>query len=382
MINGGPVRLLILVRGFSAGGAERQLLTYLGGLDPEKIDVTVACFYREIWHDQAVAGTKARIVALGKKGRYDFLGFLWQLIKVVRQTKPEILYGYGGTACLPALLVAKILGLKVIWGIRNAEVIPSFSDNFAVLTAKLALWVSGLPDGHIANSKAGANTFIAAGYPSSRMTVIPNGIDVERFHRDEAGREKVRGRWKISADEILIGLVARPDPRKEHETFLRAAAILVSRGRQFKFVCVGEANNAYTDNLIALTAELGIKDRVIWGGYQQDVAAVYSALDINVLCSGTEGFPNTLCEAMACQIACAATDVGDCREILGELGRILPFRNPNALADEIDRLASQDLVSLGARARDRIQTTYSVAQMTTRTTDYFDGVAAASREKG
>jgi len=99
-------------------------------------------------------------------------------------------------------------------------------------------------------------------------------------------------------------------------------------------------------------------------GPRDDMARVYSALDITTLSSAFgEGCPNVLLEAMACGVPCVATDCGDSAAILGPTGGVVPPRNPDALAAAWERLISlgtDTRRSLGSRARDRVTRTYAL----------------------
>ena len=71
------------------------------------------------------------------------------------------------------------------------------------------------------------------------MVVIPNGIDTERFRPDaEAGR-CIQEEWKVDRGDVLIGLVGRLDPMKDHPTFLKAASLLLKQRQDVRFVCIG-----------------------------------------------------------------------------------------------------------------------------------------------
>ena len=108
--------------------------------------------------------------------------------------------------------------------------------------------------------------------------------------------------------EKLIGVLARLDPMKGHEIFLRAAVEVAAEDADARFVCIGDGTEGA--RLRALADRLGLASRVLFVGATEDPAAALNALDI--CCSSSqfgEGFSNAIAEAMACGVPCVVTDV-------------------------------------------------------------------------
>jgi glycosyltransferase involved in cell wall biosynthesis len=97
--------------------------------------------------------------------------------------------------------------------------------------------------------------------------------------------------------------------------------------------------------------------------------AVYSSFDVSTSCSLSEGFSNTLAEAMACGVPCVATDAGDARLILGDTGIVVESRNPAALAEAWQRLLDCDHMEIRDACRRRIVDAFSVEALTSRTAE-------------
>ncbi|HEX2874612.1 MAG TPA: glycosyltransferase, partial [Polyangiaceae bacterium] len=221
----------------------------------------------------------------------------------------------------------------------------------------------------IVNSQAGRGHLQMRGFPDEKVVFVPNGIDMDRYHPDAAGRDRLRREWGVQDSEFLIGIVARADPVKAHEVFVAAAHALHSRDARLRFVCVG-VDERKAVALRAEAARLGMADYFKVEGPRDDLSAVYSALDVNVLCSHSEGFPNVVAEAMACGVPCAVTDAGDATEIVGDTGEHAPVADPAALAIAIEALLARvksDAASLRRAARARIEERYSLGALAERT---------------
>jgi glycosyltransferase involved in cell wall biosynthesis len=203
------------------------------------------------------------------------------------------------------------------------------------------------------------------------MVVISNGIDTERFQPDSEAGAKVRAEWGVSENTILIGLVGRLDPMKDHPTFLKAAALLSEERQDVRFVCVGVGEETYAKELYQLTNKLGILEQVIWAGGRSDMPKVYNALNIASSSSSYgEGFANVIGEAMACGVPCVVTDVGDSAWIVGDTGIVVPPKNPEALAagwNSLLNLAVTDQVALAEKARKTIVENFSLRNLVQKT---------------
>ena len=380
-------RILFLVRSLARGGAERQLVALAAAMRHSGRDVSVACFYSGGAFQRELVEAGVPVIDLRKRGRWDIAGFLWRLWRVFRDNDPDIVHGYLTVGNLLSLL-AKLANrrTRVLWGVRSSYIDRDRYDWMSRLTFRLSRKLARLADGIIVNSWAGATHHAALGYPQARITVVPNGIDTRRFRFDADGRARKRGGWSVPNDAVLVGLVGRLDPMKDHPTFLKAAAILAARDSRWRFACVGGGGESgYVRTLASLADELGLHDRLIWAGPQDDMPAVYSALDITASTSYGEGFPNTVAEAMACGRPCVVTDVGDSARIVGACGAVVEARDPAAFAAGIERtrtlLARCDEGNdLQAMARARIEETYTLEALLRNSEAAFRAVCDTRRQ--
>jgi glycosyltransferase involved in cell wall biosynthesis len=368
-------RLFVLIRSLEIGGAERQLVEIVRGLDKRDFAVTVATLYDggalrpEI---EAIEGV--RVISLRKRSRWD-VSFLWNLWMAVRECRAQILFGDMSPANELCSLVGMVTGAKIVWCLQSAYIDFARYDWLPAFLHRVGAILSRTPDLIIANSHAGRLFHAGKGYRDERMIVIHNGIDTSTYRPDPGAGQCVRAEWNVEEGSKLIGLVARLDPIKDHQTFLRAAAILAGQRKDVRFVCVGGGSGAYARELREFAASRRIG--VIWGGTRRDMCSVYNALDVACCSSYGEGFPNAVAEAMACGVPCVATDVGDLSLLLGTTGVIVPPRDPQAMAvgmsDLLQRLES-NREACRRLARERILSQFSLEQLWKRTSDALHGL--------
>ena len=375
----GDVRLLVkmkvsfFIRDLAVGGSQRQLAVLAAGLARRGHDVAVIVLYGEGTLEGLLDNSGARVLSIGKSSRWHALGPLARLRRLFLSERPDLVYAFLPTqTTLAALLLPPRLKTKLVFGLRAGGMHLDQYDALNALTYRSEAWLSGRADLAIANAHAVRVDAIRRGLPADRIAVIMNGIDADAMRIDaEAGRA-MRGAWGLSGNHFVIGCAARLDPMKDHDNLLQAAACFARENPDARFACVGDGSAAYRHELAAIADSLGLAGRVLWVGEVGDMKAAYNAFDIATLSSAFgEGFPNVIGEAMACGTPVAATDVGDVRLITGELGEVVPPRNPDLLCAAWRRLRRRlaEDPRLRNDVRGRIVANYSLDTMVRRTED-------------
>lgn len=366
------------MRSMNYGGAERQVVLLAWELIRRGHRVAVVVFYPGGPLEKDLLEAGCRVEGLDKRGRWDVAGFLPRLGRMVRGLNTQVLVSYLDVPNLVAAALRPLLpGVAVVWGVRASNMDLSRYGWFDRLVFALECPFSRLAHVIICNSSAGLEHVRRAGFALDRLVVVPNAIDTSRFRPLPEEGQPLRSELGLATDQPLVGLVGRLDPMKDHPTFLRAAALVARRHEEVCFVCVGNGPADYRARLEALGRELGLAGRLHWLPGRDTVEQVYNSLE--VLCSASlygEGFPNVVGEAMACEIPCVVTEVGDAPLVLGETGRVVPPGDPAALAGALGELLSLspgDRRELGRRARQRVWDRYSVGRLADRTLEAWAG---------
>jgi glycosyltransferase involved in cell wall biosynthesis len=270
-------------------------------------------------------------------------------------------------ADLLGLLTAALVRVPyTVWNLRASDMDMSKYHRLSGWTVRLCACLSGLPQTVIVNSEAGRTFHTQHGYRPRQWALIPNGINTQYFRPDTRARQEVWHELGLAPEALLIGLIARFDPMKDHTTFLRAAGHLARVQARAQFVLAGEHVTVDNPALSALIAHSHLHGRVHLLGPRSDIPRLTAALDIASLSSISEGFPNVVGEAMACGVPCVVTDVGDVAQIVGETGIVVPPRNPLALMEgwqKLIGLGPAGRQKMGWMARERIQQYYSLEQI-------------------
>jgi glycosyltransferase involved in cell wall biosynthesis len=357
------LRILFYNHTGQLGGAERLLLTILGRLDRTSFDPILICPEHgpllKMGRSLGVPAESVCVLDARFTWRADhvvrylksFLRVILDLRKRIISIDPELIHANSVRAGL--VVTAATFGLKkqVVWHIH--DLLPRHPFNSLIRAVGLLSRRTRM----IAVAQASADRFIGSFWPlQKRVTVIPNGVDLERFHPDQITRQRIRGELKLGADQPVIGIIGRLAPSKGQMELLRAFKSVVSEFPTATLLIAGapafNQEYEYAELLKRAASELGIVNRVLMLGARDDVAAVMQALDLLIVNSSSEACCLVVLEAMACGVPVLATRTGGTPELIehGRDGWLVPWRDDSALTTAIKKLIREpDLRSQLAR---------------------------------
>jgi glycosyltransferase involved in cell wall biosynthesis len=198
--------------------------------------------------------------------------------------------------------------------------------------------------------------------PADKVEVVPLGLDLDPFADTPRHGGEFRAQFSISPAAPLVGIVGRIVPVKDHMLFLDMANRLREAIPDAHFVIVGdgECRPAVEDRVSAL----GLRESVTFTGFLHDLKPVYSDMDVLVITSRNEGTPVSVIEALAAGVPVVSTAVGGVPDLLhgGDYGRLVPARDPAALADAV-QAALADPYAQRERVREATVARYSAARL-------------------
>lgn len=300
-------------------------------------------------------------------GMKSFLGApraLLSLMWRVRAYKPDLVQTWMYHADLLGGLAARLMGVKnIVWGIRTTDVSAGCSRGTAWVRATCS-WLSRfIPVRIICAANASMIAHQRIGYCAEKMIVVPNGFEVERFRLDKDVREQSRSKFGFGSEEIVLGCVGRFNPDKDFLNFIRAASDVMRVNPMVRALLIGRDVCPENVELNGWLEESGFSERFVLLGQRADIPFCLASLDIFVLSSRTEGFPNVLGEAMAMGLPAVTTDVGDAAYLLGDCGVVVPKEDSTALSAGIRSLLSKgadERKLIGDAARERIVRNFSM----------------------
>jgi glycosyltransferase involved in cell wall biosynthesis len=347
------MRIAFVADTLGSGGKERQLVELLKGLD-RRTDVTYClCLLSSNIHYPDARSLKGEVHTIERRFRYD-PGIVFRLFSIFRTFKPDLVQSWELMCSVYALPVAKLLGLRFVSMIRNApDHVPFMSSTW--LRSRLTFPFSDLV---LANSRAGLEAYHIHG----QRKCIHNGFDFNRIAKLSA-KDEVRKRFGIGPGKVA-GMVGKFHPKKDNETFIRAALLVCRERSDVTFVAVGDGINLERCRQLVGAP---YHSRILFVGKQDQIESIVNVFDVGVLATFTEGISNSIMEYMALGKPVIATDGGGTSELVadGVTGFLVPPKDPAGMAARIIQLLDHEEMALrmGQAGREKIQSAFNLARM-------------------
>jgi glycosyltransferase involved in cell wall biosynthesis len=330
------------------GGAERLLLTLMGGLDREQFAPVLICPaegpLRRLADDagvqtETIEGLQARFTWRPDHLFHYLVSFtqvIRQLRKKIIAAQPDLIHANSVRAGLVATMATVGLKQTVIWHVH--DLLPQHPFN-TFIRAIAALSPRTLI---IAVAQASADRLIGNFIGlRPRVAVIPNGVDLHKFSNNSGARERIRQALNVEKDAQVIGMIGRLTPAKGQLEMLQLFPRLLSRVPNARLLIAGAPafNNEheYLQLLNQTIAEMNLSDRVQLLGARDDVPGILQALDLLVVNSASEACSLVVLEAMGSATPVLATRTGGTPEIIEHQrnGWLVTFQNDDELASGV-----------------------------------------------
>jgi glycosyltransferase involved in cell wall biosynthesis len=368
-----------LITDLSTGGADMMLYKLVSSMDRDKFEMQVVSLTDIGPIGKKIEDLGIPVRALGMKRGTPDPRMLFKLTRWLKKDRPDIIQTWMYHSDLMGGLAARLAGrIPVVWGIHHSNLDPKGNKRTTIWTAKTCAWFSRwLPVKIVCCSEASKRVHTALGYAAEKMVVIPNGFDLNLFKPDLEEGTLVRQELGIPEDTIIIGMVGRFDPQKDHLNFIKGAALLQKKIPDVQFLLCGDDVTWGNHQLSTWIKNAGLSGYFHLLGRRNDIPRIMTALDIASSSSYGEGFPNVVGEAMACGTPCVVTDVGDSASIVGDTGIVVPPKDSNDLAlawKELIEIGKDRRQRLGDNARLRIKENFSLPSVVRRYEELYESL--------
>jgi len=304
------MKILFVIDSLRLGGAERQMVELIKGLDRHRFEVYVVCLnYAEDSYAHIVSKMGIGISYFCRRYSYD-ISPLFSIYQFIKKNRIDLVHAFNNLGALFGVAGAKLTMKPVVCSaIRDAK---DWDYELKILKKILAFF----SDIFVANSKAGfTNRFKKI---KSHFRVVYNGIDFNRFGPGETDSIKLKEELNVSEFKYVIGMVASLTDRKDHEILINAVPKVLDIFPETCFLLIGDGLKR--EKLTDMARRMGLEKNVLFCGYRNDTDRILQVLDLSILLTNSdmhlEGISNAIMEAMAASVPVIASKGGGTDEII------------------------------------------------------------------
>jgi len=364
-MNKTPKNILYAINNLNLGGAERQLVELLKGLDRKRYNPYLVCFKRSDGFTNNVKQLRIPILYAERHWRFDPFVII-KLLRIIKEYKIDLIHTYLPLAGIYGALSARVAGIPICnSGIRESAV-PTFYQQILLNTS------FSLSDVIVSNSEVGRCLFQSR--HGHKLRVVYNGVDVLRFSRPiDTPRKKHE--LNLACFDKIVSTVTRLEPEKNPLMIIKTAAIVIKEAPNTAFVIIGDGT-LKADMEDAVMRD-GMHNNVFLLGFRDDVEEILQITDIGLLTSNREGLPNAVIEMLASGVPVVATECDGTREVLdnGQTGFFVKIDDEYEAAERILKLLRDETLrhTFGVKGKDIVFTKFNLTKMVeTIESIYFD----------
>ncbi len=337
------INLLYIITKLELGGAQKQLLNLIQGLDKQSFNIFLltakdGLLVKEAQSLDNLILERSRFLERAINPLKDLLALI-EIYFFIRKNKIQIAHTHSSKAGILGRLAARLARVKIIIHTVHGW---SFHDYQFKLVNRLYWFLEKICAGFttkiitvcLADKKKGLNNSIGS---EDQYAVVGYGINYNDF-QNQLPRASTRELLGFNQTDLLVGMVACFKPQKSPLDFIKLAAAVKNKIPQVKFIMVGEG--VLFKKSAALIRKLNLNQQVILAGWRSDIPLILSSLDLFVLTSLWEGLPIVALEAMASGVPVVLTDTGGIAEVVisGQSGYLAKPGDLILMQKQIERL--------------------------------------------
>jgi len=329
------MKVLHIITGLNKGGAETLLCNLCEYDNQFKHTIISLSDIKDF--DLSFSKKNIKVFSLNfQDGKIKISG-IYKLYRLIKKFNPDIVQTWMIHADFIGGIVARLAGIKnIFWGVHHTILLPGKVKFSTIFILKCNAFLSNfVPKKIIYCAEKSRLIQESIGFNKSKGLVIQNGYNIKNFSQNDILRKDFRNELGCSDNDFLIGHVGSYHPLKDQSSLIDALAFLNKKGFEYSAVLVGKNLDNNNHDLVSKIRENGLTDHIILLGERNDIPAVMNGIDLFVLSSLSEAFPNVLNEAMACGTPCVTTNVGDASLIVDNTGWVVPPKDPKAIANAV-----------------------------------------------
>lgn len=358
-----PLRILHVITNYAgAGGAEKMLSRVVESTPQCEHAIVALMGFSDLYQQtlmQCIQHEQLRWNLINS------FSVIWQLKSLIDEIQPDVIQGWMYHGNVFASVASRLSRCKppVAWGIRHSLDAPQEESVSTKVALKLSQWLSSWPDTVAYCAYSAQEKHEQLGFHAQRSVVIPNGVIIP---------DKISER-EFNRIDTVVGFAGRYHQAKGFPYLVQTIALVQQKNPYIRFKLAGSGVSLEHAEFVALLEQYHVDlSRVELCGQVSNMPEFYQDIDVLLLTSITEGFPNVLVEAMAQGVACISTDVGDAKRIVDQAGFIVSRRDVEAMTKAVLQYASSPVAEKQALSMLAIELTQSRYQLSSVAAQYVE----------
>jgi len=361
------MKILFFIESLRSGGKERRLVELIKGLAANpSLEMEIVLTKKDI-HYKDIFSTNIKVHYTVRKFLKKDPQIFFKFYSIAKKFRPDVIHVWGNLVAIYALPAKVILRIPLV---NNQITDAPLNVSNSILSHKLTFPYS---DKIIANCYAGLKAYDA---PENKSSVIYNGFDFDRIS-NLYNKDIIREKFSITT-KYIIGMVASFSEKKDFETYVRSANLVLSKGFDVTFLCIGAGDDSKCKQIV----DQNNVNRILFLGKQSNVESIMNICDIGVLITNNEkhgeGISNALLEFSALNKPLIATLGGGNGELIqeGHSGFLIGQKAPDELAEKIAFFLEDDKrrVDFGNKGRERIENEFTIEKMINAFTNAYSAI--------
>ncbi len=357
------MKILNIISGLEKGGAETIMYNLIKNDKNEHIVISLS---KSGYFQELLKKNNNKLFQFNTSNFVNFIYSYFCIIIISIKIKPDLIQTWLYKADFMGSLVTLITKYKLFWSLHHSK--PStklIGIKTKVAFKCLSIFSFIFPKKIICCGNSVKNFHSKVGFDKKKLSTIYNGYNPEIFNT------KINYKYTklLNLNEgIVLGSITRWDKYKDFKTLFNSLNILDKKFSKWTLLLAGRGLNKHNSDLINLLYKYDFKEKVILMGIVDDIENLYKTFDLNLLISNAEAFPNVIAESMLSGIPCIASDVGDNKMIISDLGLTVKINDEVDLSNKIIKFINklsdkQYKQKLKILCRKRIEENFSLLSM-------------------
>lgn len=371
------MKIIHIINSLKKGGAEGnlyRLCKFHKKKYKNNIDITIMTLINNGFYEAELKKMGINIFSLDINQQNKFLDFTKKILKLrkfIKKQNPDVIQSWMYHSNFMTLFLPKIFYNKLFWNIRHSELNFQISKKMTIfLSIICGLFSRVVPKSIIYCSEKSINFYENQHFYSKNKTVlIYNGYSDKTYYPSKHLRSNFRKMNKINKSDIIFGYAGRYAKQKNIPNLLFAFSKIIENYNNIYLYMVGKDINIQNKELTTYVNKLKVNKKVFFLDEQKNLLEFYNGIDLLILTSHSESFPNVVAESMLCSTPVLSSDAGCSKKIINNCGFTLINNDHESIFRELKRIINffvnnkAEWQSLEKNSRLQIKKNFSITDM-------------------